>query len=115
MARTAKARLTSELLELLTEYLDVADAWDMYYTAAINKTFELKGDHRKMYAYIQVDVMIPLMGRCRALGWAYRDLVYIIPSAFETTEQERWALLRDLYVWVEEEYLKGGGGGDQGV
>ena len=103
LRKNYRSVLAETLLELLTEYLIVANQWEEYYAAAANKEFTKECDRAK-HAAIQTYEMIPLMEKCKSLGWTYSDLVDIIPGAFETTHSERRAILSDLRGWAYDRY-----------
>ena len=85
-----KMELAEDLLNLLAEYLDVADKWEDYDEA----------DH----TMIQTDYMIPLMERVSAAGWAYNDLTDIIPGWPKTSKKQRRDTFRSLRMWAEDKY-----------
>ena len=90
------------LLDLLEEYLDIADMWEEHHKRCIDKGFKTLDEEKDAHRYIQSKFSIPFMSKVTDLGFAYVDILEIIPPAFETNSYQREAILHDLFCFVSE-------------
>ena len=84
------------LLRVLTAHVTSADRWEDYYLVAAGS-----GENRKQRKKLLETSTRPFLALCKREGFAYADILEIIPVAFQTDHAERDKILDDLrqHVW----------------
>ncbi len=101
----SKARKIAErLLSILDEYVAVLDVSETHFSIVARKGFPSLQDEKDSLADLQEFHQLPMMARCKEVGFTYADLMLIIPGAFKTTYAERGVVLEDLVYYAEEEF-----------
>ena len=98
-----KKDLANELLGLLTEHVEVCDAWEPHYSAIGRKVYS-KNEEKEAHTWLRENETRPFLQQVDKSKFTYAEIIEIIPPAFETTAKQRKNILSDLVTWAEEIY-----------
>ena len=99
---TAQSSMSAEaiVLGLLAEYVAQSHLWEAHHKAASSKGFSSIEEEKEGLRYLQSRHLLPFMEKVKRYGLDYVDFMLMIPQAFETTKEQREAVLTGLAGWV---------------
>ncbi len=100
MSRSSRA---ATLISILTDHVAAQDKWEDYHRSAVKN-----GENKRERAALLEGYTVPLLALCKREGFAYADILKIIPAAFKTRREDRATILDDLIEHVHVTYAGNG-------